>query len=738
MRYFKHINTLIFSVFIMMCFLLSQAFASNEWPSSKTRPMPDAVGKTDQMMVKYRDASFVQSAVSGKISSEKIEAHVNRLRMISGEQLAHYRFLSGEGHVLKLSRKMTRAEAQNLARILKKDPSIVFAEPDIRMVRVSTPNDPYFYNQWNYKSPYAPDYEPAGINLPRAWDLTYGQTAAVVAVLDTGIVAHTDLANRWLSGYDFISDVHSANDGDGRDSNPADPGDWITPEESNTPGNPFYECTVEDSSWHGTHIAGILSAVSDNGIGVAGIGASLQILPVRVLGKCGGYASDVIDGMRWAAGLAVTGAPANAAPARVLNLSLGGDGACGYFMQLAVNEILAAGGVIVAAAGNNNGDVSLYTPANCEGVLSVAALDRSGGRASYSNYGTGIKIAAPGGSGSDGIVSTFNAGKTSPVPSPNGDTYARYSGTSMSTPHAAGVASLILTLNPSFTPDQIQARLQSSARAFPAGTGSDCTTSTCGAGIVDAAAAVAADVFIEITEMPEAEPAYTIQVANEGPGPADAVVVSILIPDFVSLRSISPSRGACDTSGQITCKLGNLPVSERATIALSLQPASAGEFKISAAVASGIYDQNTANNIASATSFIELSATQTRASGGGGGGCFIATAAYGSSVEKHVRILRAFRDRILLTRPEGRKLVQFYYRTSPAIAARIQRSDTLRLMTRVGLLPMVGMAYAALTGGTGGVLLVLLTLMLTAHALFESIRRYFLQWRCNPQRHVTR
>jgi serine protease len=304
----------------------------------------------------------------------------------------------------------------------------------------------------------------------------------VVAVIDTGYRPHADLAANIVGGYDFISTAAVGNDGNGRDSDALDPGDATIAGEC-AAGEPAYS-----SSWHGTHVAGTIAALTNNGAGVAGVAYGAKVLPVRVLGKCGGYTSDIADGVVWAAGGAVSGVPANAHPARVLNLSLGGGGSCGTTMQNAINTARSRGAVVVVAAGNSNTNASNATPANCAGVVTVAATNRSGGRSYYSNYGTVVDIAAPGGdmrsAATNGILSTLNSGPTSP----GVDTLAYYQGTSMATPHVAGVAALMLAVKSSLTPDQVESLLKSSARAFPV------ACSGCGTGIVNAAAAVAAAV----------------------------------------------------------------------------------------------------------------------------------------------------------------------------------------------------------------------------------------------------
>jgi len=384
-------------------------------------------------------------------------------------ELSHVRQMSGNAHVVRLEKRMHRADAHALARRLAADPRVQNVEPDLRIFAQQLPNDPMFAQQWHY-------YEAAGgINLPAAWDITSGAPGLVIAVLDSGITAHADLAGRVLPGYDFIANLTTANDGDGRDTNAADPGD--------------YGCDNSNSSWHGTHVAGTLGALSNNSGGVSGINWKSQLLPVRVTGRCGGYTSDLIDGLRWAAGITIAGIPANPNPARVANISLGTvSDSCPAALQGAINDVTARGMVVVTAAGNGGTAVSAFSPANCGGVIAVAAITRSGARASYSNTGSMVTISAPGGGGSSGILSTVNTGLTSPA----ADGYAYFQGTSMAAPHVAGTASLMLSANPALTPAQVRQLLQSSARPFPVGTESDCSPGSCGAGIVDAGGAVAA------------------------------------------------------------------------------------------------------------------------------------------------------------------------------------------------------------------------------------------------------
>ena len=445
--------------FVALVFFLSSfsAFAAIAMNGASVGKAVDD-DATDQFIVKLRDPSPGQVA-----------RRIQEVAVSSAVDLTYLRQMSGNSHVVKIPQKLKKLDASALARLIGLNPNVASVEPDRRMHHQLLPNDPMYAQQWHY-------YEPAGgINLPPAWDITTGASGTVVAVIDTGIRPHADLVGRVLPGYDFITNVATANDGNGRDSDPSDPGD--------------YGCTGSSSSWHGTHVAGTIGAASNNSSGVSGINWGSKILPLRVLGVCGGYTSDIADALRWASGISIPGVPLNTTPARVANLSLGGaNGGCSTTFQNAVNDVISRGMVVVVSAGNSNADAATFEPASCTGVVAVSATGRSGNRANYSNFGSKVAIAAPGGSGSNGVLSTLNSGQTSP----GADTYAYYQGTSMAAPHVSGTASLMLSANPALTPAQVVQILQTSARRFPTGTGSDCSTAVCGAGIVDAGAAVAA------------------------------------------------------------------------------------------------------------------------------------------------------------------------------------------------------------------------------------------------------
>ena len=428
---------------------------------------------TDRIIVKYKD-SMPAAAANGQaraaaMSGER-KARLDRAGQQFGMTVSESHTISTGAHVFKLNGKRGLKDVQALAaEMMARDPSIEYAEPDRIMTHMATANDPMYSQQWHYTD------TTGGLRLPTAWDKSTG-SGVVVAVIDTGYRPHADLSGQILQGYDFIGDTFVSNDGNGRDSDASDPGDAIAVGECGG-GQPT---RAQNSSWHGTHVAGTVAARTNNSLGVAGVAYNAKIVPARVLGKCGGYTSDIADAITWTSGGAVSGVPTNANKARVLNLSLGGGGACDSTTQAAINGARSRGAVVVVAAGNDAMNVSNASPANCSGVVAVAATGKTGGRASYSNYGTLIDVAAPGGDGSYSVLSTLNSGTSAPA----SDNYAGYQGTSMATPHVAGVAALMLSLNSALTPDDIESKLKSTARAFPA------SCSGCGTGIVDATAAV--------------------------------------------------------------------------------------------------------------------------------------------------------------------------------------------------------------------------------------------------------
>ena len=424
------------------------------------------------------------------------------------------------------------ARLQTLKKVkeLNLRPDVVSASPNYVTTAKATPNDPWFADQWHYQS----------INLPDAWDITTGSSVTgedvIVAVIDTGVVLdHEDLQGQFVPGYDFISSVDRANDGDGLDSNPNDPGD-----EDNFDGT---------SSWHGTHVAGTIAAASNNNLGVAGVSWGAKIMPLRVLGKpvddVQGTDYDLIQAILFAAGLENDSGRLPAQRADIINMSLGGEGE-----NAALNEALLRareqGLILIAAAGNDGTSVRSY-PAASDGVVSVSATARNDSLASYSNTGNTIDVAAPGGdnriSYADSVFSTFVFESGFDL----FDDYAGLDGTSMAAPHVAGVAALMKAVYPSLTPDEFDTILASGSISDDLG--SSGRDDRFGHGLINARKAV--------------EEASSIQAGGD-------------IPTQPVSISVSPTRYSFDGAGDFS---GELSIDSRngngQVVAISVEPSNA-------------------------------------------------------------------------------------------------------------------------------------------------------------------
>ena len=514
--------------------------------------------------------------------------------------MAKSRQLTPSMHVMYLQKTLYGSDVDAALTALRADPAVKFADVDQRRYSHAVPNDPLYMatpgatGQWYMMTPSTVTGDAAATDAVSAWAITTGSTGTVIADVDTGVrFDHPDLlragfGGRLLPGYDFTDQDYNpttgaalgtyliANDGDGWDPDPSDPGDWInSSDQANTMLFPASDCPVADSSWHGTRVMGILGALTDNDVGIAGMTWGPYLLPVRALGKCGGYDSDIITGMQWAAGMSVTGIPDNPYPADIINLSLGGSGSCPSDYADVVKTLATMGVLVVASAGNGSvppAIAAVDAPANCPGVLGVAGLRNIGTKVGYSSLGPEVGVAAPAGNcvNSSGaclrsIDTTTNTGLTVP----RGSTYTNQTnlnlGTSFSAPIVSGIAALMRAVNANLTPAQLIARIESSAVAFPQPAGTpvcpnsdpssgECACpndgSECGAGMVNALAAVQA---------------------------AQRPIAAVLVP----ATTVTGSSAVLDASGSAaSCGRTIASYAWTATGGVTIQPGTAGAAKV--------------------------------------------------------------------------------------------------------------------------------------------------------------
>lgn len=502
---------------------------------------------TARVIVKWRDRG-----TPGALESAATPERISNLALRSGRTLARGWNIGGSLSVLQLGQRQSGANLAATLAALRADPDIELAVADERVrAHAYSPNDPlYATGQW-----YLQDVQVGATRANHAWDISRGganpdASTVVVAVLDSGVrMDHPDLAGKLLPGWDFVSTADVGNDGDGWDNDPSDPGDFLTADDLARPpfagaqcgGGPGLDQPV-DSTWHGTRVAGLIGAASDNAVGVTGAAFHVRVLPVRVLGRCGGYVSDVIAGMYWAAGMAPPPPvmqtplpPVNLTPARVLNMSLGSERPCtdatSEVYRVAVRQITAQGVLIVASAGNSGGAVG--TPASCPGVLAVAGIRHAGTKVGYSSLGPEVSISAPAGNcvnllASQPCLFALNTITNLGLGFPGENGYSTplvqpTTGTSFSAPLVAGTAALMLSVNPALTPPMLIDLIRGSARPFPTVSDSNpqppacllpdvaplqdreciCTTQVCGAGMLDAGAAVLA---AQLSEPPPPPP----------------------------------------------------------------------------------------------------------------------------------------------------------------------------------------------------------------------------------------
>ena len=416
-----------------------------------------------------------------------ISSDVKSIDELLKVKTSYVRTTAQKATVVTVSSKLTAEQAEKYMATLSSNPSVASVEPDLlrrsnarargaatskvaQVAKVAqasdqvvAPNDTLYPQQWNL-------HGTKGLAAPEAWKTAQG-AGVTVAVIDSGIVKHPDLDANVLPGYDFITEPSIARDGNGRDSDPTDQGNW---EEAGV-CDAYSEAS--ESNWHGTHVAGSIAAIMNNKRGIVGVAPSTKILPVRALGMCGGYDSDIADAMVWAAGGTVEGVPANSNPAKIINLSLGGEGTCPATYSKAIAEVNKRGAILVVAAGNDGQDTSKVAPANCGGSIVVGATDQDGKRSDFSNYGKLVDVSAPG----SGIMSTVDLGTTVST----GAGYTEYDGTSMAAPQVAGVIALMKSVDPSLTAERAKQILKQSSKPLT------CDVNACGSGIVNAASALA-------------------------------------------------------------------------------------------------------------------------------------------------------------------------------------------------------------------------------------------------------
>ncbi len=545
-------------------------------------------GAAAHIIVKFRAAAVAVLAArsdsaptsvpgSGATSAKPVAEPAAALAARAQLKLRGARRLAPDLQVLDLDANAAGDSLDAELARLRADANVEYAEPDMRRQVLAVPDDPLYPGQWYLQ---AASVAPSAIDAEGAWDVTTGSAGVVIADIDTGVLYdHPDLGRaqeggRVLPGYDFISETSISNDGDGRDPDATDPGDWVTAPEAKS--LPFSDCTASPSSWHGTRVAGILGASTNNGVGVAGATWKPWILPVRALGKCGGFDSDILAAMRWAAGLHVDGVPDNPYPARIVNLSLGSQGDCLPAYQQVVAELAAHGVLVVASAGNEGGPVD--SPANCAGVVAVAGLRQVGTKVGFSSLGPEVTLGAPAGNCVNvgagepclySIDTTYNVGAQAHEAYSYTDQLAINVGTSFSAPIVSAIAALMLSVDGNLGAAALEARLQEGATTFP--TSSDptvpvchlpsgpnnvqtsectCTTAVCGAGMANAPGAVQAALRpIAAVALPASvSPGQQVSLSGAGSGAACGRTVAAYRWAVVAGPGALTSTNTADTS----------------------------------------------------------------------------------------------------------------------------------------------------------------------------------------------
>jgi serine protease len=602
-----------------------------------------------RVIVQYRDASGLMQARSATGGARVRPQHAGVLGQRLGLPLQDGRVLGERVQAVRGQGLSSSA----LAAKLRLQDDVEWAVVDERRYISAAPNDPLYaakastspaVGQWYLRAPDAAVTSAtkpvvASINAEAAWTLTPGSASITVAVLDTGVrydhpdFVRADGSSKLWPGYDFVSDATSAGDGSGRDSDANDPGDWSTSGlcGKDASGQPI---PGSNSSWHGTQTAGLVGAATDNNVGMASVGRNTMVLPLRVLGKCGGSDSDIIAAMYWAAGIAIPGdtsTPANPHPAQVISMSLGKSGSCPASYNSVFTALAAAKVTVVIAAGNSNG-LAVEAPANCSGALAVAGVRHIGSKVGYSSIGPQVAIAAPAGNcvNTTGaclypILTTINKGTTTPTTNGYSDGLDISVGTSFAAPVVAGTVALMLAMDPTLAPASVASKIKSTARAFPSTGSTDttvaackapsateqlecyCTTTTCGAGLLDAGAAVAA--------VGVAPPTAAIGVSSSSPTAGQSVTLSASAATAHGGRSIAGYQWQITSGGSFAAFSG---VSNGASA--TLLTSAAGSVVVSLAVTDSASASGSASSTISVQAVSATPATPAATGGSSGGG----------------------------------------------------------------------------------------------------------------------
>lgn len=562
---------------------------------------------------------------------------MGQLQTVAGAGLTELQSGVNGAHVLAVAGQPNRQTLDAAIAGIRSLKNIEYVEEDYILTPQAVPNDTYYtsavsggttypglWGMWavtTVASPAPGSTGSYGADFEAAWNSATG-TGVVVAVVDTGITANLDIvgpsavvASGWSSnlvssGYDFITDCRmrascaastaSGSAGVAASPNATDLGNWISTQDKTD--NPSWSTlTVADSSWHGTHVAGTIAALGNNNKGVIGGAYNAKILPVRALGKGGGYVLDISNAILWAVNKHPT--ISNPNPAKVVNLSLGATAACSTTLQNAINSAVNAGAVVIVAAGNDNGDAANSMPANCSNVISVGAISRDGSRATYSNFSSpasnttnpiNLTLAAPGGDKNlaatydPAILSTIDSGLTTSVGGVSGTRYNWKEGTSMATPHVSAAAALMLSKNSSLTPAQIKTILSStsSLTAFPSFVSGyatwDCALKkNCGAGILNAKLAVQNS--SPIVTAGGASSFGSVGV-NGSASQTFTLTNSWLLPAQAGTASISGTGASLFTIGTDTCSGFSIAAGGTCQITVTYAPTSKGSHVASLAV----------------------------------------------------------------------------------------------------------------------------------------------------------